>query len=179
MWPSGYTMLVRGGDTLSITLGAPPAVHADLFTLEYSFLQRPRSAVTLSVSGDMMLAGGPCVVSSNHSRDLITPYGPLLAASGAWWECKGGWPTAYGAEDLVDGFAAKVEQHQPPSCGDATVCDELYQPPGGGDVVYDPSCRTSSIVGCSTAGRLCCRLCDADGYAPCSGLTGIQVRAPS
>ena len=93
-WPVGYTFLVRDGARLTIdvptALTPTDSTHYDTFTMEYSEAVWPAeniTSITVTVTGDARLAGGPCAVSSTHSRSWITPYGPLLPKSGAWYGC--------------------------------------------------------------------------------------------
>jgi len=82
----GYTFLVKAGQSYE-THVHPTHALSDLFTLEYSDLQMPVDSIQLEVKGDPLLAGS-CTVQSKHDRDWITPYGPYLPASGAWWQCR-------------------------------------------------------------------------------------------
>jgi len=82
----GYTFLVKAGQSYEIHV-QPTHALSDLFTLEYSDLQMPVDSIQLEVKGDPLLAGS-CTVQSKHDRDWITPYGPYLPASGAWWQCR-------------------------------------------------------------------------------------------
>ena len=122
----------------------------------------------------------PIPIPEPQSQDYITPYGPLLTSSGAWWKCKGGWPTEYTPvtrtpdwpcprlshvpctlahqtlvpspgrgrytrSQFVAAFEELVVAHQPPSCGDATVCDELYEPTGHFGPNTNPSLAYPSL----------------------------------
>jgi len=83
----GYTFLVRTGHEYAIEVSAQSEMP-DFFTLEYSDIQMPGDSITLSVQGGGRIAGGPCTIQSSHNRNWITPYGPYIPESGAWWECK-------------------------------------------------------------------------------------------
>jgi hypothetical protein len=50
----------------------------------------------ISVQGAPIISGSQCRIRSTHSRNWITPYGPYVPQSGAWWDCKK-WPVSYTA----------------------------------------------------------------------------------
>merc|ERR1719361_2388064 len=76
----------------------------DTFTVEYSEPQMPSTSISITVTGDSALSGGPCTISSDHSRFAISAYGPLVPQSGAWWDCAGPWPTTGGIDEYVEGI---------------------------------------------------------------------------
>lgn len=101
-WAVGYTMLVREGAELEITIpaGVQPAYDdwaddwADYFVMQYSeanwpeALQSNINVTVVEAVSDYGLAGGPFVISSTHSRSWILPYGGMISASGAWYAAK-------------------------------------------------------------------------------------------
>ena len=175
IWPSGYTFIVRAGASLTLTPSTALAATAlnpkhDLFALEYSEGQLPVTSIEVSVTGEPLLNGGPCSISSQHNRDFVTPYGPLVAAAGAWWHCVGGWATVSSTEEFRAAFQSSVVQNTHADCGsagDELNCAEIYMPVAGGSVVYDPACDHASN-GCNAGGHVCCRTCDAEGYMTCA-----------
>jgi hypothetical protein len=88
----GYTFLVKAGQSYEIN-ARPTSALPDLFTLEYSDLQMPVDSIQLEVKGDPLITGS-CTVASTHDRHWITPYGPYVPESGAWWQCRR-WPVHY------------------------------------------------------------------------------------
>lgn len=94
--PNGYTMLVRDGAQLTITIdGASDSSWSDLFVVEYSQPTWPdekKSSITLTVQGTGAVAdgidGGPFTISSDHSRSWVGPFGGFISGSGAWWHAK-------------------------------------------------------------------------------------------
>jgi len=83
----GYTFLVKARH--AYTINVPSASdQPDFFTLEYSDIQMPEDWIKLTVQGGGIIAGPTCHISSTHSRSWISPYGPYLPESGAWWECR-------------------------------------------------------------------------------------------
>jgi len=88
----GCTFLVKAGQSYEIRV-SPASALPDLFTLEYSDLQMPADSIQLEVKGDPLLAGFGAI-GSRHNRDWITPYGPYLPESGAWWQSRR-WPVQY------------------------------------------------------------------------------------
>lgn len=99
-WAVGYTMLVRDGAELEITI--PDDVRpadtdwADYFVMQYSEANWPashRSSINVTVVGTANatrygLAGGPFIIHSNHSRAWLLPFGGMISASGAWYDAK-------------------------------------------------------------------------------------------
>lgn len=82
----GYTFLVKAGHSYVVQADKASTLP-DLFTLEYSDIQMPRDSIKLDVQGDPLLSGH-CTIESSHNRNWITPYGPYVPASGAWWHCR-------------------------------------------------------------------------------------------
>lgn len=179
--PGGYTFLVRDNAEISIdiptSLGPGDALY-DMFTLEYAdAAMTPETSIRLSISGDARLAGGPCRISSSHGRSFITPYGPLVPQSGAWWTCRGEWATAFSSVDFMNSFNALIDARTTRTCS-VERCDALYSP--NGRIVLDSSCPVSGGVGCAIGGEACCRLCDAEGFNTCTDRTVPYVPgAPS
>ncbi len=95
-------------------------VLSDLFVLEYSEEQMtPITEITIrSIQGTgLMDRDQSCIISSGHSRALITPFGPVNGAAGAWYrECGHAWPLKHSLQELID----RSYQGEDP-------------PPGGGD----------------------------------------------
>jgi hypothetical protein len=83
----GYTFLVKVGQSYTLHVGNS-ATLPDLFTLEYSDHHMPQDSIRLAVVSEGRIAGDSCEIPSTHSRNWITPYGPYVPASGAWWECR-------------------------------------------------------------------------------------------
>lgn len=167
--PFGYTFLVRGGANVAIdipTSFGPGVPLYDLFTVEYAdAAMTPTTSISLSVTGDARLAGGPCTVSSTHSRAYITPYGPLLPQSGAWWDCRE-WPTRMDSGDFMTKFDTIMDYTTARRCS-SSICAGLDATSPVGRVVLDSLCPGAGGVGCAIGGEPCCRLCDADGYSTC------------
>jgi hypothetical protein len=90
----GYTFLVKAGHSYTLQVGG--GSEPDFFTLEYSDPQMPADSILISVQGAPIISGSPCRIRSTHSRNWITPYGPYVPQSGAWWDCKK-WPVSYTA----------------------------------------------------------------------------------
>ena len=89
-------------DDIAINISPYSGSMEDTFSVEYSDPQMPHTSITMTVTGDSTLSGGPCTIQSSHPRTYMTQYGPLVPQSGAWWECKGGWPTTTSIDDFVD-----------------------------------------------------------------------------
>jgi hypothetical protein len=104
----GYTFLVKARQSYTLHVGESQETHPDpphtplyledLFTLEYSDIQMPEDFISIAVESSSSIAGGACQIPSAHSRNWITPYGPYVPASGAWWGCR----TAAGQPWVVD-----------------------------------------------------------------------------
>jgi len=88
----GYTFLVKAGQSYTLEVNGGP--DNDFFTLEYSDEQMPTDEIYIEVRRAPVISGGPCTIRSNHKRNWITPYGPYVPQSGAWWDCKK-WPVSY------------------------------------------------------------------------------------
>jgi hypothetical protein len=121
MWPSGYTFLVRSNQRYVLNVPSYSGAKQDLFTVEYSDLHMPDTHITMRVEGDANLAGPDCQVSSNHNRDFVTPYGPLIPQTGAWWHCKGGWSTKSGMTEYKAEQESFFEYHLNIRGGNITV----------------------------------------------------------
>jgi hypothetical protein len=91
----GYTFLVKAGQSYTLEVGE--GSEPDFFTLEYSDPQMPADSIVLSVGGSGRIAGGACTIQSTHDRNWISPYGPYIPASGAWWNCQK-WSVTYTQE---------------------------------------------------------------------------------
>ena len=100
-WAVGYTMLVRDGAQLEISVPddvrstGPDNAWGDYFVMQYSEANWPeayQSSITVTVVGDNVakygLAGGPFTINSTHSRSWLLPYGGMISASGAWYDAK-------------------------------------------------------------------------------------------
>jgi hypothetical protein len=86
----GYTFLVKANQSYTLHVGESQnsnPVLEDLFTLEYSDIQMPEDFISIAVESSSRIAGSACRIQSTHSRNWITPYGPYVPASGAWWGC--------------------------------------------------------------------------------------------
>ena len=102
---AGYTFSVP--DQAEISLHFSDSVDSsqalyDLLTLEYSEEQmQPQTSITIrSLTGtDLMDRTSPCTISSTHSRSLITPFGPMNAASGAWYNDCTSWDVRFTLDD--------------------------------------------------------------------------------
>jgi len=101
----GYTFLVKAGQSYTLAVLAGSELP-DLFTLEYSDVQMPVDSIKLSVEGSVIIAGGVCDIPSTHKRSWISPYGPYLPQSGAWWDCAR-WPVQY----TIEQHAVAQRQH--------------------------------------------------------------------
>lgn len=157
-WPGGYTFIVKSGQEYHITLNTYSGPKEDLFTMEYGEFLQDESRITIEIAGDSKLAGR-CEISSKHDRAFITPYGPIHPQTGAWWDCVGPWNTLGNKQTYIDAI------YTPDTCNSQS-CSDVYV--STGSVVYDNSCYTSSVPGCSVWGKQCCRHCDTDGYNLCS-----------
>ena len=64
--------------------------------------------VRVTVTGEQLVAGGPCWVHENASRAFITAFGGLISDAGEWVRCKremgSMWPLEYTHADYVRGF---------------------------------------------------------------------------
>ena len=177
-WPSGYTFVVRGNSTLEISL--PIALSTadakyDLFTLEYSEPQLSATQITLSISGDPLLAGGPCTVSSTHDRRFITPYGPLVPTTGAWWDC-----VQWAVRSGVSEFVAAFESEWPISLGTASagaVCAQMSLTYCFASSVFDEACVNNPAIGCNFAGAIHARTLASCTRARPAGRLTSRARA--
>jgi hypothetical protein len=104
----GYTFLVKAGQSYNLHVGDGP--EPDFFTLEYSDPQMPEDSIQISVQGSGRIAGGACTISSTHERNWITPYGPYLPASGAWWNCRK-WDVSYTPEQHREAQRKHFQSH--------------------------------------------------------------------
>ena len=157
----------------------------DLFTLEYSEPQLPPTSIKVTVSGDDLLTRTemPCEISSTHPREFITPYGPLVPQTGAWYDCVG-WPTARGAAEFSAAFDAMMgigdataETHASYACSENS--DAYCMGTNDAPVVVDALCPSVGGVGCNIYGHECCRLCDVDGYARCDDRSNRSACRPT
>ncbi|CAD7953699.1 unnamed protein product [Amoebophrya sp. A120] len=99
--PQGYTFIVNQDAhlTLSFTGGTGNMEgREDVFVFEYAERTlEPVTQIHVTVQQNSpgirkdMADGHPCTISSRHTRSLITAFGPINAAAGAWWECKRYW----------------------------------------------------------------------------------------
>jgi len=98
-WGVGYTMLVRDGAQLEITIPddvlSADTNWADYFVMQYSEANWPeaqQSSISVTVVGANAvkygMAGGPFTINSTHSRSWLLPYGGMISASGAWYDAK-------------------------------------------------------------------------------------------
>jgi len=108
VWPGGYSFIVKDGESITVHVPSYYGDSADTFSVEYSEPQMAATSITMTVTGDLSLSGGPCPISSSHSRSYLTQYGPLVPQSGAWWRCKGGWSTTSTIDDFVDQIVART-----------------------------------------------------------------------
>ena len=112
IYTAGYMFVVPDGHELSLSFEQelePEDLLSDLLTLEYSEEQlEPQTSINIrriSGSGLTELEQGDlnCIISSQHPRKFITPYGALNAASGALYtECSSAWTVKRPIEDLMD-----------------------------------------------------------------------------
>ena len=112
IYTAGYMFVVPDGHELSLSFEQelePEDLLSDLLTLEYSEEQlEPQTSISIRSiygSGLIELEQGDlnCIISSQHSRKFITPYGALNAASGALYtECSSAWTVKRPIEDLID-----------------------------------------------------------------------------
>ena len=114
MYAAGYTFAVP--DQAEISLHFSESVDSsqplyDLLTIEYSEEQlQPQTSITIrSLTGtELMDSTTPCLISSTHSRAFITPFGPMNAASGAWYNDCTSWDVQFSLDDYfaaADNFA--------------------------------------------------------------------------
>ena len=114
-WPVGYTMIVPADANISIyvpnALTKQDTPYYDVFTMEYSEVNWPAeeaSSIHVRVHGDSRFAGGPFEIHNSHSRDWITPYGPLIPTSGAWFQRRP-WSVSYTIHDYRREFEEKTD----------------------------------------------------------------------
>ena len=103
----GYVFVVPAQEEISLTFSesiSSDVALADLFTVEYSEEQMtPQTSITIrEVSGTGLMDGATnCVVDSTHKRDFITPFGPIYAGAGAWYDCQA-WELNFTVDDYFD-----------------------------------------------------------------------------
>ena len=100
IWPSGYSFVIATSDSLILRLEFETQVSnnsdfSDLLTLEYGEATLPSNATEGQPIAELEIVGagngmdGICTeVSQAHDRSFITPYGPAVPQSGAWWQCR-------------------------------------------------------------------------------------------
>ena len=75
--------------------------------------------VRVTVTGDELLAGGPCWVHENASRAFVTGFGGLISEAGEWVRCKqqmgSMWPLEYTRDEYVAGFYQRNPMWRAPS----------------------------------------------------------------
>ena len=134
IWPEGYTFLVKDGADITVNVPSYDGLMADTFSVEYSEPQMPATSITMTVTGDSALEGGPCSIQSDHLRTYFTEFGPFVSQSGAWWDCKTknggeGWPTTSTIQDFKDQLEAVSSTFPSPP-------DGPYSVKGGEDTVH-------------------------------------------
>ena len=145
----GYTFIVKSG--ADITVHIPRALNAtvpqsDLFTMEYSETHVDETTITVTVTGDAALEAGPAEISSKHTREWITAFGPLVPQSGAWWQRGTQWATKGDAATYTAAWNSYIAQNSiPDGACEPESCVGAYNP--NGDIVFDKSCAMGG-VGC-------------------------------
>ena len=75
--------------------------------------------VRVTVTGDELLAGGPCWIHENATRAFITGFGSLISDAGEWVRCKrevgSMWPLEVTRSQYVDSFRQRNAFWRPPS----------------------------------------------------------------
>ena len=166
--PHGYTFIVKSG--ANVTIHVPNALdntapQSDLFTMEYSETHLDETNITVTVTGDSALNAGPIKISSKHTREWITAFGPLVPQSGAWWNEATQWVTKGNESTYRVAWDSYIAANTiPDGACEPDSCDGAYNP--SGDIVFDKNCMMGG-VGCNIGGNMCCRLCGAPGYLPC------------
>jgi hypothetical protein len=123
--PQGYSFVVRDGADVNIhvpTSLTAPSEWRDHFVMDLGHhgwaTPEQNAHVRVTVTGDELLAGGPCWVHENASRAFITGFGGLISDAGEWVRCKKEmrtmWPLEHTQADYARGFhAAHPEKKQP------------------------------------------------------------------
>eukprot|EP01084_Bolivina_argentea_P243509 408211_1 len=106
VWPNGYTFIVKNNENIILNVPNYSGNMYDTFVTEYSDTQMAQTSITISITGDTLLSGNQCIISSLHNRKYITQYGPLIPQSGFWWDCIGGWNTQSGINEFINQIPA-------------------------------------------------------------------------
>jgi len=113
--PQGYSFVVRDGADVAIHLHSNdtrPSEWRDHFVMDFGHhgwqSAEQNAHIRVSVTGDELLAGGPCWVHENATRAFITGFGGLVSDAGEWVRCKremgSMWPLEYTQQDYARGF---------------------------------------------------------------------------
>ena len=136
--------------------------------MEYSDANLEATSITMTVQNDQSLSGGPCTISSAHSRSYITQYGPYIPQAGAWWICKGGQPGSGSAWPTTSGLSEFKEQIVPRSWTVSGSSDVSVKAIDGVSTTSSTSTSSTSTTTTPTKSSASC------GYIPDSCAVDLE-----
>jgi len=155
---SGYSFLVRPSAANPIVVDISSLSTTSVFVMEYAENTLESPPVTFNVNVGSLQVNS-CTVDHTHSREYITPYGPLVPRTGLLKDCDANF-----APDLRQAWLTGWNNHVNTKlvdiqwCNDPRSCDGISH---ASKVEFDSKCRQDPITGCNAMGRACCRFCDA------------------